>query len=290
MDVSIILVNYNTRDLTRDCLKSVFEKTSGIDFEVFVVDNASQDGSCEMIEQEFPQVKLIKNDKNLGFGAANNIAIRQSGAKYVFLLNTDTILLNNSVKIFFDYMEDPQNIDAGCCGGNLYNADGTHQHSYGKLPNVRRIAFSAVGLNFVFKKYYYNKLNTYGKNEENELKEVEYITGADMFLRKSVLDEIGLFDEDFFLYFEETELSFRMNRAGFKSIILPEAKIIHLCGFNKESLDKFEIFKKSEFLYFEKCRGKIIRQIVKFLYIIRQILSQFLDKDSYKKTLRIIKL
>ena len=121
MDISIIIVNYNTKKLIKNCLKSVFEKTQGINFEVYVVDNNSRDGSCEMIEQDFPQVKLIKNTKNKGFGAANNIAIRESNAKYVFLLNSDTILLNNAIKIFFDFMEKPENQKISCCGGNLYN-------------------------------------------------------------------------------------------------------------------------------------------------------------------------
>lgn len=291
MKISIILVNYNTKDLTRDCLNSVFEKTTGVEFEVFVVDNNSQDGSCEMIEQEFPQVKLIKNKENLGFGKANNIAIRQSRAKYVFLLNTDTILLNNAVKIFFDFMEKPENEKVGCCGGNLYNQNEIHQHSYGKFHTLKRVAFTTIGLNFIFRNYYYNKMTTQGKNEENELKEVEYITGADMFLRKSVLDEVGLFDEDFFMYFEETELSFRINKNGYKSVIIPEAKIIHLCGLSgKIPLEKFKIYKTSEFLYFEKCKSIKIKNMVKCLYLIRYFWAFKSKTDYFKKLIIIFKI
>jgi len=105
MDVSIILVSYNTKNLTRECLKSVYEKTEGIEYDIWVVDNASSDGSPQMIKEEFLGVKLIESPENLGFGRANNIAIKQSDAKYCFLLNTDTILINNAVKILFDYMD-----------------------------------------------------------------------------------------------------------------------------------------------------------------------------------------
>lgn len=282
MDISIILVSYNTKDLTRDCLKSVFEKTVGVEFEVFVVDNASSDGSCEMIEQEFPQVKLIKSKENLGFGKANNIAIRQSSAKYVFLLNADTVLLNNAVKIFFDFMESPENQNVGCCGGNLYNPDMCHQISYGKFPTVKRVAFTTIGLNYILKNYY-NEFTTSGKNERDELKEVEYIAGADMFLRKSILDEIGLFDEEFFMYSEESELSFRMNKNGYKSMIIPDAKIIHLCGFDKMSLDKFKLFKEGELLFFSKCYGQEAKSLVKSLYLIRYILTFQINLDYIKK-------
>ena len=107
MDVSIILVNYNTKELTGDCIKSVYELTRDISYDIFVVDNASSDGSVQMIKEEFPAVKLIESPENLGFGRANNLAIKQSEAKYCFLLNTDTVLVNNAVKILFDFMEKP---------------------------------------------------------------------------------------------------------------------------------------------------------------------------------------
>lgn len=284
MEVSIILVSYNTKDLTRNCLNSVYEKTQGVDFEIYVVDNNSQDGSCEMIEQEFPQVKLIKNTENKGFGAANNIAIKQSTSKYVFLLNTDTVLLNNAVKIFYDFMEKPENQKVAVCGGNLYNEDMSHQHSYGNFPSLGRIAFTVLGLNFIFKSYYNKKFNPKGENNNNELKKVDYITGADMFMRKSVLEEVGLFDEDFFLYFEETELTYRMNKAGYKSIIIPDAQIIHLCGLSGEiSLEKLKLFRSSELLYFEKTCNKLIRNLVKAMYLIRYLLDFRFNTDYFRK-------
>lgn len=270
MEVTVILVNYNTKELIRECLRSVFEMSKSVKFEVFVVDNASTDGSIEMLEKEFPQVKLIKNSKNIGFGRANNIAIRQSRGKYIFLLNADTVLLNNAIKIFYDFMENPQNHKTACCGGNLYNPDMSPQHSYGKFPSINRIAFTTIGLNLIFKEFYKKTFLVDNTIEVKDIKDVDYITGANMFLRKSALDEVGLFDEDFFMYFEDTELSFRLNQKGFKSMLVPEAKIIHYCGLSGEiSLDKLKTFRLSELLYFEKVYGKKIRNLVKFLYSLR---------------------
>src|SRR5574344_737129 len=125
MDVSIIIVNYNTKELTRNCLTSIYEKTKDVNFEVFVRDNNSKDGSISMIKKEFPSVILLENNANIGFGAANNRALKQAKGKYVFYLNSDTVLLNNAVKLFFDYFEnakDKENI--GALGCNLVNGKG----------------------------------------------------------------------------------------------------------------------------------------------------------------------
>jgi len=135
MDVSIILVNYNTCDLTLNCLKSIQEKVQNIEYEVFVVDNHSKDDSVEKIKQGYPNVKLIQSPNNIGFGRANNIAIKESQGKYIFLLNTDTVLMNNAVKVLFDFME--QNEKCGACGGNLYNDDGEMIHSFGYGDDIK---------------------------------------------------------------------------------------------------------------------------------------------------------
>lgn len=286
LDVSIILVSYNTKELTKNCLSSIYEKTVGINYNIFVVDNNSQDGSCELIKELFPDVILIQNSNNLGFGAANNIAISKSKAKYIFLLNTDTILVNNAIKIFYDFMEDPKNNKMAVCGGNLLNLDFSSQHSYGKLPSLKRLLFMATGLCIVFKKFY-NKLHVSGKEVGNNVMEVEYVTGADMFIRKSALEEVGTFDEDFFLYFEESELSYRLTRSGYKSVIIPEAKIIHLFekSYKTMSSEKFKIYKQSELLYFEKCHGKQARKLAKILNF---VVFSYLFGKGYFERLKII--
>ena len=276
MNISIIIVNYNTKELIKNCLESVFEKTHGIDFEVIVVDNNSHDNSCEMIELEFPQVWLIKNKENKGFGAANNIAIRQSKAKYVFLLNSDTILLDNAVKTFFDFMEKPENQKISCCGGNLYDGNMVYGTSYNDFPTVGSVFFKRFYLDKFFKKF-----NAGSYVPAESIKKVDYISGADMFLRKSALNDTGLFDEDFFLYYEDTELSYRIHKKGYESVILPNVRIIHLGGggFRLPSAT-LKIARQSELMFFEKCYGKNQKYLVKLIHILEN-LPRFLVKIKH---------
>jgi len=276
MDVSIILVNYNTKKLTLECLQSLYAKTQGLSFEVFIVDNASSDGSAEAIKESFPQVKLIENPQNKGFGAANNLAIRQSSGKYIFLLNTDTILINNAVKIFFDFME--KNPEAGACGGNLFDADREPVHSFGylKTPQSHLLRFS--GLRYLCK----SKKND---TKREKLQEVEQIIGADLFIRKALLDEIGLFDERFFLYFEESELQFRIQEAGFKIFYIPDAFIFHFEGGSSKKNKKFrrQIMTQSEYLYYRLCfknHPKLLLQIQCTLPQLYRFLT--MPKNTYK--------
>jgi GT2 family glycosyltransferase len=282
MNVSIILVSYNTKELTLQCLNSIYDKTKGLSFEVFVVDNASSDGSQKAISEVFPQVKLISNVSNLGFGRANNIAIKLSTAKYIFLLNTDTILINNAVKIFYDYMEAAENTSVACCGGSLFDGDYCPQVSYGNFPSLNQILFE-FGLKRIFSGYYKKSLSVDCKVQMDSLPiEVAYVSGADMFLRKSALDQAGVFDEDFFLYYEETELSFRLNKFGYRSKIIPEAHIIHLVGkssSNSASLSKIEIMERSKYLFFRKCYGKTDEKLAKVLYSFKNLVKAILKRD-----------
>lgn len=253
-DVSIILVSYNTSQLTKNCLDSIFEKTSGVNFDIWVVDNKSSDNSCEMIKNKFPQVNLMENDKNLGFGSANNVAIKQAKGKYVFLLNTDTILINNAVKILFDYMEN--NPAVGATGGNLYDSQNNNVHSYGHFQTFKAKLVKTFNLGCFCPKEKIRNADK-GDNKANKLKEVDIIVGANLFIRKSVLDEVGYFDEDFFLYDEESELQFRIKKAGYKIVINPESKIYHLEGKSSKNRVISRTYKmESEILFYKKCYGE----------------------------------
>lgn len=270
-DVSVILVSYNTKEMTKNCIESVYAKTKDINFDILCVDNNSTDGTCEMIEQEFPSVKLIKNDKNLGFGAANNIAIKQSNAKYIFFLNTDTVLRNNAIKILFDFME--ENSEIGACGGNLYDSNLNHVHSYGWFPTIRTKFLKTFLLDRVlFIKETYDR----GKNESGRIKQVDYITGADLMIRRDVLNKCGYFDEDFFLYYEETELQYRINKAGYKVFINPNSQIFHLEGKSSKNRKKRrEYLLKSEYLFYKKCYKLSKYSPVKIVFMISHFLRLF---------------
>ncbi len=253
-DVSFILVSYNTEKLTKDCITSIYEKTSGISFDIWVVDNNSSDDTCNMIKREFPNVNLVENKENIGFGCANNIAMKKSKAKYLFLLNTDTVLINNAAKILFDYMEN--NPNTGASGGNLYNINNENVHSYGYFQTLKSKLIRTLHLGNFFPDEKI-KIEDKGENKENELKEVDIIVGADLFLRKSILEEVGYFDEDFFLYDEESELQFRIKKAGYKIFIIPESKIYHLEGQSNKDRVLSRTYKMvSEIIFYKKCYGR----------------------------------
>lgn len=277
MDVSVIIVSYNTKNLTRNCLKSLFKQTSTIDYEVFIIDNNSQDGSTLMIEEEFPEVKLIKNKTNLGFGKANNQGIELSKSKYVFLLNSDTILINNAIKILFDFMELSENKKVACCGGALYNEDLTNQISYGRFPSIKGLLYYYTFAKF-YPEIYKNKFFMAGILHDNNSLVVDYVTGADMMIRKSVLDKVGYFDNDFFLYFEETELCSRFIKTGYINMINPKAQIIHLCGMSPLNEQKEKIFLKSMYIYMCKHKGLIYAESYKLITYLLSSIAKIIKK------------
>lgn len=283
MDVSVIMVNYNTLELTKNTINSVIEKTSELNYEIILVDNASVDGSVEFFEREYKdKIIFIKNNENLGFGRANNKGIEIAKGKYVFLLNSDILLINNAIKILFDFME--KNEDCGVCGGNLFDVNLKPTHSFlKKLPclsseiNFQLNFFSKIFRKIINKRGDFN----YSKNE----KEVGYVTGADMMIRKKILLETGLFDKDFFMYSEESELTYRIKQKGYKVISIPQAKIVHLEG--KSSIfkeKKHHMFLESKYKYFYKTSNL---KTCKYVYYISQIgyFLRFLitcNKDYFK--------
>ena len=225
---------------------------------------------------------FLKNKENLGFGRANNKGIEIAKGKFIFLLNSDTLLINNAIKILFDYMK--LNSKVGVCGGNLYDIKLNPVHSYlEKIPSIKtEINYFFNILGKVLKKiskrrddFNYSKL----------VKEVGYITGADMMIRKSVLEKVGVFDEIFFMYSEEAELTYRIKQAGYKIMSVPMAQIIHLEGKSTKFKDKkFRMYLESKYKYFYKVYG--IESCKKFYFIsqIGYFLRLFFsfNKDYYQ--------
>lgn len=292
MDVSIILVNYNTKDLLSQCIKSIYEKTNGLRYEIIVSDNGSIDGTVPMLKQDFAEVVILDNNANLGFGKANNRAIEIAKGKYLFLLNTDTYLLNDAISIFWNFMEKPENSNVACCGGDLFDAIGNKQASFGNFPSFID-AISQLGFYRLYKKYYQRHITGGVFNYNEKIKQVDYICGADMFLRKSLMDNIGYFDDDFFLYFEETEMSYRIYKANYKSVLIPSAKIVHLEGGSQNTavvnLFKTHEFSKSRRLYFEKTKGKFTAFLVKKVFVLQNLIYFALKRNkNYLKTAEII--
>lgn len=243
MDVSVIIVNYNTKELTRNCLRSVFEQTKGIDFEVIVSDNGSTDGSIEMMRTEFPRIVLIENNENLGFGAANNRALKVAKGKYVFYLNSDTLLLNNAVKIFFDYWEENgERENLGALGCNLLDKSFEITHSFATFPHIKSLVFSYAMRNIRFdvkRLFHFFNFDYTRWNKKLIYKEyfgkVDYITGADLFLKNN---KYAKFDERYFLYSEEVQLEYNLAKDGLNRLIIDGPKIMHLQGSSDEAFNE----------------------------------------------------
>ncbi len=290
IDVSILIVNYNTCGLTLQCLQSVFSKTENISFEVIVVDNASTDDSVRKISNEFPQVKLIEAKYNLGFGKANNMGAKQASGNYLFLLNSDTILLENSTKILKDYLEKAPDLNIAVVGCKLLDLENQPHSSFGNFPSIWQEIFE-YGPSKIFHKFYKERLSVSVVDSSNVIKEVDYIVGADMFFKKSKFDEVGGFDEDFFFYYEETELCFRLKKLGYKVIWNPVTSIIHHSGASSKTLESVNYWvlgqlQKSKYLYYNKCHGPIITLMVKCISIPRNLIRY--RKFEMRKILKIL--
>lgn len=219
--VSIIIVNFNAGDYLLTCLKSLDEVRTEIEFEIYVIDNASSDSSIGKAKKRFPKVNYIENSQNLGFGKANNQGIKKSQTEYILLLNPDSKVLPKTIKEMVSFMD--QNLDVGAASCRVELSDGSLDWaSHRGFPTPW-----ASLLYFIFKS---RKLYNLTNRNLNETHEVDSIVGAFMLLRKSVLDKVGLFDEDYFMYAEDIDLCFRIKQAGYKIMYVPYVKILHLKG------------------------------------------------------------
>ena len=266
MDVSVIIVNYNTKQLLSDCLRSIYEQTKDIDFEVIVSDNGSSDGSIEMIKADFPQVALIENNANLGFGKANNVAANVAKGKYLFFLNSDTLLLNNAIRAFFDFAETQHN--PCILGGWLVDAQKQPMPSYGQFTSFLRQCFGY--LYDYFPMLLKICLFLHPRKSVAVCSNafcVDFVTGADLFMPASVFNAIGGFDEIFFMYHEDDDLCRRSLGQGCKSVLISEPQIVHLEGkSSKNSARKMMIREKSFLYYINKYAKPRRRKVYRHFY------------------------
>ena len=229
MELSIIIVNYNVRHFLEQCLHSVQKATANINAEIFVVDNNSTDDSIEMVLNYFPKVTLIHNKENVGFSRANNQAIKLSSGKYVLLLNPDTVVEEDTFENCIKFMDEHK--DAGGLGVKMIDGSGKFlPESKRGLPTPIVSFYKIFGLSKLFPKSKLFSKYHLGYLKENEANEIEVLSGAFMWMRKTVLDEVGYLDETFFMYGEDIDLSYRIILGGYKNYYLPHVKIIHYKG------------------------------------------------------------
>ncbi len=224
-DVSIIVVSWNTRDLLADCLASIFMTVSGPTFDVYVVDNASTDGTVAMLRQGFPEVKLICNARNYGFAHANNQGISASRGRYVLLLNSDAMLAPGSLQTLINLGDAVPR--AGILGARLVNPDGTFQASYTHFPGIWQEFLILSSLGRLLHGHYYP---SQGPHEDEGPCRVDYVEGACMLARRSAIQAAGALDEGYFMYAEDVDWCLAMKKHGWQVWYQPEATIIHSGG------------------------------------------------------------
>jgi hypothetical protein len=253
-DVSVVIVNWNAKDVLRGCLESVFAETRGVEYEVIVVDNASSDSSAEMVRDEFPQAKVIANGENRGFAAGNNDGIAAANGRYVLLLNPDTIIRGGAIQkaaAFADAHE-----DAGVVGCRVWDPDGSRQYTCHRFPSVVNTFCAATGLAAALptNRFFGGTLMRWW--EHNETREVDAVAGCFMLVRREALEEVGGLDERYFMYVEEIDWCYRFRKAGWNVYFYHEAEIVHLMGASSKVSERdMRIEKRKSLLKFFRMNG-----------------------------------
>ncbi|HJW89050.1 MAG TPA: glycosyltransferase family 2 protein [Anaerolineales bacterium] len=277
MRLSIIVVSWNTRELLEECLSSISNHLRSAEYEVIVVDNASTDGSVQMVKKLFPQVGLIENPVNLGFAVANNQALKIAAGRFLLLLNSDAMLISDSVSEALDFMN--RHPAAGACGVRLINPDGTYQGSHADFPTLRSEFLNATSLGTRFVRPYYP---SHPPGCEAELCEADWVTGAFILLRREVYEQVGGMDESFWMYSEETDWCYRVKQAGWKIYYLPRIEVLHIGGGSSANrrVEMVGQLYQSKVLFFAKHYGVFaaqrLRVMLCLIFLFRELLSNFL--------------
>lgn len=290
-EVSIVIVTFNTRELTDNCIKSIFKFSEGLSFEIILVDNASTDGSKEFFEN-YDGIKYLYLDQNLGFGKANNLGVDLTTGEYVFFLNSDTILIENSIKKIVSFFE--QNIDKlkiGSLGCVLIDENHNLTHSSQNIPTSYSVLKTLFLSNF-FPSYGIDLKNTELKQYKNAVTEVGYVTGADLMIKRDVFLKLGGFHHIFFMYYEDSYLHYELkNKLHLKSYIINTTKIIHLEGqsSNPISLSKLYMIEKSLLHYARLTSSLFCYQLFKIFYFFLRFQVLLNRKKSWNEKIKYLK-
>lgn len=287
MDLSIVIVNYNTKDLLKQTIESVINNTKGIEYEIWVVDNSSKDGSVEMVQEEFKSVKLIASKENLGFPKGNNVAIKKATGRYILLLNSDTKVIGDNLQHCVSYMD--QHEEIGALGCKVELPDGTLDHACKRgFPTPEASLYYFLKLNKIMKNKRKYGAYTAEYLGEDEVGEVDALMGAFMMIPRTVVDKVGMLDEEFFMYGEDIDWCYRIKEAGYKIMYYPKEKIIHFKGSSskkKKAKTTYE-FHRAMILFYRKHYNDKYNIFVKILVYIgvalRMILSMI--KNLFKKS------
>jgi len=261
--LSIIIVNWNTRDITRNCLQSIREQVTGISFEVIVVDNASSDASIEMIRAEFPDVRLIVNDDNLGFGRGSNQAMRAARGRYFLLLNSDTLVIDDSIQRLASFMDGDPRI--GIAGWRLLFEDLTLQGSCARFPSIKIAMVEDLMLYKFLSRRRQGEVLLNGYWAHDRTRDVDAVWGAAMLVRREVFDQTGGFDENIFMYGEDLEWCMRARDLGWRITFVHDCRIVHLNHKSAEKRfgdDRVDLCQKRFYEVYRKRHGRMAVSIL----------------------------
>jgi GT2 family glycosyltransferase len=262
-DISLIIVSFNTRNVLRESLQSVAREQGDLRLEIFVVDNNSHDGSVEMVETEFPHVRVMRSAVNLGFGAANNLALALAQGRYIVLLNSDAFLCPDSLRLSVEHMDEQPKV--GLAGGQLVGRDSSWQPSARMFPSILSDFLVLTGLAAKFPKSRF--FGSFDRTWANQLvpAEVDWVPGAYSIIRTEALQKVGFFDPEFFLYSEEVDLCRRIQNAGYKIMYWPDIVVVHIGGESSRQIKTLEMSSagaqlvrwrmRSTLLYYRKHHG-----------------------------------
>ncbi|MDH7487168.1 MAG: glycosyltransferase family 2 protein [Anaerolineae bacterium] len=279
IDLSIIIVNWNVRELLRRCLTSIVEAsiagtepgTRNLELETIVVDNASSDGSLEMLQAEFPWVRLIANERNVGFTRANNQGLALSRGRYVLFLNPDTEIVGDALPTMVRTMEARPTV--GALGPQLRYPDGTVQSSRRRFPTLTTAFFESTLLAQWWPENPWARRYRLAERPDDLEQEVDWLVGACLLVRREALEQVGGFDEGFFMYSEEMDLCRRLRAAGWRVVYLPSAQVIHHEGRSSEQVvpERHLHFQTSKVRYFRKHHGRLQAELLRLFLLLTYV-------------------
>lgn len=297
IDVSIIIVNYHTSSLLVECLKSINENTTALDYEVIIVDNGSEPDLKEILESTIKEInkknyRLILLNDNKGFGSANNEGLKIARGRNILFLNPDILLLNNGIKTLSDFLDN--NPKVGACGGNLHNANMQPVYSFKRIsPGI--LWETDELLNNWIQKLLYGKNKNYNHKEKPD--KVKNLSGANLMVKKKCLNTTGNFSDKYFMYFEDTDLCRRIRKAGWSTYNIPQAKFIHFgskASKNLPSEVKLGWLEESRRMYYQQHLSPFEAKISDFIYYIFLLsrillIKDFKKREIYKKRMKYFK-
>jgi len=289
IDLSIIIVSWNVRELLRDCLISVQNESRGLDVEVIVVDSNSSDLSQALVKEEFPWVRLEEQAENVGFPRGNNIGLSLSRGRNILLLNPDTIVESGALERMVEFLD--RNPDAGAIGPQLVNPDGSHQSSRRRFPSLLTAVFESTWLNSVAPKKVIAQYYVLDVPPDQQT-DVDWLVGACIMVPARVVDEVGMLDEAYFMYSEELDWCRRIKNAGYRIVYLPDARVVHYMGKSSEQAvtERHLNFQRAKLRYFRKFQGRLsamfLRIILLLNYAVQLLLELVKGIIGHKRPLR----